>query len=85
VEVKEKLYKALENFLNPIRERRAYYEAQTGYVDELLYTGTLRAQQEAQATLIAMKKAMGLTGVWNRIRRGAENRQKKLAKAEAQT
>lgn len=82
VEVKEKLYNALENFLTPIRERRAYYEAQTGYVDELLYTGTQRAQREAQETLIAMKKAMGLTGVWNRIRRGAENRQKKLAKSQ---
>lgn len=81
VEVKEKLYNALEAFLAPIRERRAYYEAQTGYVDELLYNGTMHARQEAQETLLAMKKAMGLTGVWNRIRRGAENRQKKLAKA----
>ncbi|MBI3961094.1 MAG: tryptophan--tRNA ligase [Chloroflexi bacterium] len=78
VEVKEKLFVALENFLNPIRERRAYYEAQTGYVDELLYEGTLRAQEEAQATLIEVKKAMGLTGVWNRIRRAVEKRQKKM-------
>lgn len=77
VEVKEKLYAALENFLNPIRERRATYEAQTGYVDELLYEGTLRAQKEAQATLIEVKKAMGFTGVWNRIRRAVEKRQKK--------
>jgi tryptophanyl-tRNA synthetase len=83
VEVKEKLYIALENFLSPIRERRAYFEEQTGYVDELLYQGTLHAQKEAQETLFAMKKAMGLTGVWNRIRRAAENRQKKLAKVEA--
>jgi len=83
VEVKEKLFVALENFLDPIRERRAHFEAQTGYVDELLYEGTLRAQKEGQETLFAMKKAMGLTGVWNRIRRAAENRQKKLAKAEA--
>lgn len=79
VEVKEKLYVALENFLNPIRERRAHYEAQTGYVDELLYEGTLRAQKEAQATLIEVKKAMGFTGVWNRIRRAVEKRQKKMA------
>ncbi|RLT45267.1 MAG: tryptophan--tRNA ligase [Chloroflexi bacterium] len=78
VEVKEKLFVALENFLNPIRERRAEYEAQTGYVDELLYEGTLRAREEAQATLIEVKKAMGFTGVWNRIRRSAEKRQKKV-------
>ncbi len=43
MEVKEKLAVALNNFLEPIRERRATYEAQTGYVDELLYEGTLRA------------------------------------------
>lgn len=78
VEVKEKLYVALENFLDPIRERRAHYEAQTGFVDELLYEGTLRAQKEAQATLIEVKKAMGFTGVWNRIRRAVEKRQKRL-------
>ena len=78
VEVKEKLLVALENFLNPIRERRAHYEAQTGLVDELLYEGTLRARKEAEATLIEVKKAMGFTGVWNRIRRSVEKRQKKM-------
>lgn len=78
VEVKEKLLVALENFLEPIRERRAHFEAQTGLVDELLYEGTQRAQKEAQATLIEVKKAMGFTGVWNRIRRSVEKRQKKV-------
>lgn len=77
VEVKEKLAIALNNFLDPIRERRAYYAAQTGFVDELLYEGTLRARKEAQITLSDVKKAMGLTGVWNRISRGAEKRRKK--------
>lgn len=77
VEVKEKLARALNDFLDPIRERRAYYEAQTGYVDQLIEDGTARAQIEAQATIIAAKKAMGLTGVWNRIRRSAEKRRKK--------
>ncbi|MDI9545955.1 MAG: tryptophan--tRNA ligase, partial [Chloroflexota bacterium] len=43
VEVKEKLAKALNDFLDPMRERRAYYEAQTGFVDELLFEGTMRA------------------------------------------
>lgn len=78
VEVKEKLLAALENFLEPIRERRAHYEAQTGLVDELLYEGTLRAQKEARDTLIEVKKAMGFTGVWNRIRRSVEKRQKRM-------
>ncbi|NJN81665.1 MAG: tryptophan--tRNA ligase [Caldilineaceae bacterium] len=77
VEVKQKLARALNAFLEPMRERRAHYEAQTGLVDELLYTGTERARVEAKETLIAVRKAMGLTGVWNKIRRGAEKRQKK--------
>lgn len=77
VEVKEKLARALNAFLDPMRERRAYYEAQTGYVDELLYEGTLRAREEAKQTLLAAKQAMGFTGVWNRISRGAERRRKK--------
>jgi tryptophanyl-tRNA synthetase len=81
VEVKEKLARALNDFLEPMRERRAHYAEQTGYVDELLYEGTLRAREEARATLIEAKKAMGLTGVWNRISRSAERRQKKLARA----
>jgi tryptophanyl-tRNA synthetase len=81
VEVKEKLVVALNNFLDPTRERRAHYEAQTGYVDELLYEGTLRARQEAQATLLEVKKAMGLTGVWNRISRAAEKRRKRASEA----
>ena len=84
VEVKQKLAKALNDFLDPVRERRAYYEAQTGFVDELLYEGTMRARDEARATLLEVKKAMGLTGVWNRISRSAEKRRKKLEKAEAQ-
>ncbi len=83
VEVKEKLFIALENFLAPIRERRAYYESQTGLVDELIYEGTQRARQEAQATLLEVKKAMGFTGVWNKISRGAERRRKKAEKAAA--
>jgi tryptophanyl-tRNA synthetase len=77
VEVKEKLATALNNFLEPTRERRAYYESQTGYVDELLYEGTQRAREEAKLTLIEARKAMGLTGVWNKISRGAEKRRKK--------
>lgn len=85
VEVKEKLAAALNNFLDPVRERRAYYENQTGFVDELLYEGTLRAREEAKATLLAAKQAMGLTGVWNRISRGAEKRRKKAEAIAAQT
>ncbi len=78
VEVKEKLITALNNFLDPVRERRDYYESQTGFVDELIYEGTLRAREEAKATLLEVKKAMGVTGTWNRISRAAEKRRKKV-------
>ena len=63
--------------VDPMRERRAYYETQTGYVDELIYNGTLRAREEGKHTLSAAKKAMGLAGAWNRISRAAEKRIKK--------
>ena len=83
VEVKTKLFNALENFLEPIRERRAYTRNRPVLPTRLIYEGTQRAQAEARQTLMEMKKAMGLTGVWNRIRRSNERRQKRLEKAQA--
>jgi len=73
VEVKGKLEVALNAFLDPIRERRAKFEAQGGLVERVIYEGTMRASQEGDATVAAMKKAMGLAGLWNRIsRKGRE-------------
>ena len=80
VEVKEKLSQALNNFLEPIRERRADIQAQSGLVDEVIYEGTMRTRDVARETLSAAKKAMGLAGVWNRISRKAEQRRKKMEK-----
>ena len=48
VEVKEKLAAALNNFLEPMRERRSRYDEPAGYVDELLYEGTLRVAAEGK-------------------------------------
>ena len=81
VEVKEKLAIALNNFLDPIRERRAEIAAQAGFVEEVIYEGTLRAREEAKETLMLAKKAMGLTGVWNRISRRAERARKRREKS----
>jgi tryptophanyl-tRNA synthetase len=81
VEVKEKLAKALNAFLDPIRERRARYESQSGLADEVVYDGTLRMREEARATLAAAKKAMGMAGVWNRVARKAEEVKKKREKS----
>ncbi|HLJ34850.1 MAG TPA: tryptophan--tRNA ligase [Ktedonobacteraceae bacterium] len=71
VEVKQKLALALNVLLEPMHERRAAYDA-PGRVEELLYNGTLRVREETKKTLFEMQKAMGFTGVWNRIRRKAE-------------
>jgi tryptophanyl-tRNA synthetase len=78
VEVKEKLAAAINALLEPMRERRAQYD-QLGLIEDILYTGTLRVRDETQQTLYAMQKAMGFTGVWNRIRRKAENYRKEAA------
>jgi tryptophanyl-tRNA synthetase len=77
VEVKEKLIGAINAFLDPIRERRAYYESQKGLVEEIIYEGTMRMREEARITLSMAKKAMGLSAVWNRISRKAEERRKR--------
>jgi len=77
VEVKEKLSRAINAFLEPIRERRAAIEARSGYVDEVLYDGTIQMRGVARDTLVAMKKAMGIAGTWNRISRKAEQAKKR--------
>ncbi|MCH7662572.1 MAG: tryptophan--tRNA ligase [Chloroflexi bacterium] len=79
VEVKQKLAKAINQFLEPMHARRAKYE-ETGLIEDILQRGTMKAREETQQTLYAMKKAMGLTGVWNRVRRKAEKYTKKKAK-----
>lgn len=73
VEVKEKLALALNAFLDPIRERREQYSSQSGLVERIIYEGTMRAIREGEETVQAMRKAMGLSGLWNRIsRKGRE-------------
>ncbi|RLC90086.1 MAG: tryptophan--tRNA ligase [Chloroflexi bacterium] len=62
VEVKRKLARALNNFLDPIRERRAAYEAQPGMVEEILMEGTRKMQVEAHLTMERVYEAMELTG-----------------------
>ena len=73
VEVKDKLAKALNAFLDPLRERRARFASMPGYVEQVVYEGTQQATQIGEETLLMMKKAMGLTGVWNRISRKARD------------
>ena len=60
VEVKKKLAKAINAFLEPMRERRARYEAQPGLVEDVLVAGTEKARSEAQNTMALVREAMGL-------------------------
>jgi len=80
VEVKERLAESLNVFLDPMRERAAQCAAQSGLVDEIIYQGTMRYRAIAGETMREVKKAMGLSGTFNRIARKAEERQKKLAR-----
>jgi tryptophanyl-tRNA synthetase len=81
VEVKERLATSLNAFLDPVRGRMAAYQTQSGLVDEIIYTGTLHMREVAAETLREAKKAMGLTRVFNRIARKAEERQKRSSAA----
>ncbi len=76
VEVKEKLAKALNAFLSPLREKRSRFEERKGYVDEVIFDGTMKMRETARETLMLAKKAMGLTGIWNKISRKAEQARK---------
>jgi tryptophanyl-tRNA synthetase len=62
VEVKKKLARALNNMLDPIRERRAHYQARPALVDEVLAEGNRRMRVEAAETMALVRDAMGLYG-----------------------
>lgn len=60
IEVKKYLVEILNNFLDPIRTRRAEYEKNPELVEKILKEGTEKARIEAQKTLLEVKKAMKL-------------------------
>ncbi len=60
VEVKQKLYNALEAFLRPIRERRAEFAAKPERVREIIMEGTRKGRTVAQSTMDEVRAAMKL-------------------------
>jgi len=60
VEVKRRLVRALNEFLTPIRERRAYYAQHPSLLDDIVVEGSRVARREARLTLGLAKDAMGL-------------------------
>ncbi len=66
VACKKELAKNIIDFLEPIREKRKYYEERPELVDELLIKGTEKARQTAKETMKKVKKAMRLDYFENR-------------------
>lgn len=61
VEVKRKLAAAINAFLEPMRERRAMYQANPALIDEIIAAGNAKTQAVAAETVRMMNEAMGLT------------------------
>jgi tryptophanyl-tRNA synthetase len=58
VEVKERLFKALTAFLDPIRARRAEFAAKPELVREIIIEGTRKGRALAQQTMDEVRSAM---------------------------
>lgn len=58
IEVKEKLFVALNKFLKPIRERRTEFAKDPEKLDRILQDGTARARDVAKETMQKVRKAM---------------------------
>lgn len=58
VKIKKYLIELLNNYLDPIRDRRALYSADKGYLQKILIEGTEKAFSVAQATMRDVKKVL---------------------------
>jgi tryptophanyl-tRNA synthetase len=61
VEVKTCLFKALNHFLEPLREKRAKYEQDEKKIDEIIIEGTRTASIVAKETMAHVRSAMGIS------------------------
>lgn len=61
VEVKEKLARAINNFLDPIREKRAYFLSRPLIPNDVLANGIQRMQAEAKETMNLVREKTGLS------------------------
>ena len=60
VACKKQLAQNINNTLEPMREKRKYYEQHPEIVDEILINGTEKARETAKETMKKVKKAMKL-------------------------
>lgn len=63
VEVKQKLAKAINDFLDPIRDRRARFEAKPDVVCEALAAGSAQAKKVAEQTMTEVRDGLKLNYV----------------------
>jgi tryptophanyl-tRNA synthetase len=76
IEVKQQLAIALNRYLDPIRERMAYYEQQPGLLEHILSQGIHRMREIAEATMREARQVMGLDRANRQIFGTAESRQR---------
>ena len=76
-EVKRTLTGALNTLLEPMRARRAQYEAMEGYVEHLIVTGTKQVRQLVQGSLDDVKGHMGFSEVKHLLQSRADAYDKK--------
>ena len=60
VEVKKKLAVAINNLLEPMRERRAHFEARPDLVKQALAKGCKEGRDAAEATMVEVRRALRL-------------------------
>lgn len=72
VEIKERLFEVLNQFLIPIRERRKFFKAKKGYIDEIIFEGTSKTRKVAVEVIKNAKNLMGISKTWNGVRRNIE-------------
>ncbi len=69
VEIKSRLSQVINHFLQPIRDNRKAFDSQKGYVEKIIYEGTLKMREIGEGTAKEMRSSMGLSGSWNKISR----------------
>jgi tryptophanyl-tRNA synthetase len=58
-QIKKEVSKVINQFLEPFRERRAYYEKRPKLIKEILISGTKRVQREVKETMELVEDVMG--------------------------
>ena len=68
VEVKKRLFKVLNQFLIPIRDKRELFKSKKGYIDEIIFEGTNKTRKVAIKVIKEAKSLMGISKTWNGIK-----------------